>query len=179
MNRTDQAYIRGLEAGDAAVCRRFFYVELAPLLGAVRARLFACRVDYDELVNELYLHLSRNDWKPLAGFRGDDNCRLRTWLVPVAWRYFAAAADRLDAKSHPEETAAEAAHDEYGRIQAAIDVHAVLEAMPSRRYADTLRLLLIEGHTPEEAAATLGTTTANVYNLKCRAIKQFLEIYSE
>ena len=43
---------------------------------------------YEDLVNELYIHLKgkNNDWKPLSSFRGDS--KFRTWLRRVAIRLF-------------------------------------------------------------------------------------------
>ena len=65
------------------------------------------------------------------------------------------------------------------RIQIAIDVNAVLRKMQNRRYADIIRLLLIEGYPSQDVAEMLGMKVANVYNLKHRAIVQFIELYGQ
>lgn len=65
------------------------------------------------------------------------------------------------------------------RIQIAIDVNAVLLRMPNQRYAEIIRLLLIEGYAPHDVADILDIRVANVYNLKHRAITQFTELYGQ
>lgn len=65
------------------------------------------------------------------------------------------------------------------RIQIAIDVNAILTKMPSQRYAEIIRLLLIEGFAPKDVADMLGMKVDNVYNLKHRAITQFMELYGD
>lgn len=175
MHPDDTLYIDGLRRGDPALTHLFFYREIEGVLSRIRAELFGGRVPYDELVNEFYLHLSARSWSRLDEFRGERLCRLRTWAVPVAWRFFCASAGRLCSReaSGPAESWGE---DDL-RLQAAIDVRATLAAMPSQRYAEVLRLLLLEGYRPEEVGDMTGTRTDNVYNLKARAIRQFVRVY--
>lgn len=175
MHPEDVKYIEGLRRGNAELTHLFFYREIAGVLRRIRAELFGNRVPYDELVNELYIYLSARSWARLHDFRGERMCRLRTWAVPVAWRFFCACAARLCAEGGNEQ--AETGGEDDLRLQAAIDVRATLAAMPSRRYSELLRLLLIEGYRPEEVGNMTGTATDNVYNLKARAIRQFVRIY--
>ena len=65
------------------------------------------------------------------------------------------------------------------RIQIAIDVNAVLSKMPNQRYAEIIRLLLIEGFSAQDVADMLDVKVENVYNLKHRAITQFIELYGQ
>ena len=51
--------------------------------------------------------------------------------------------------------------------------------MQNRRYADIIRLLLIEGYPAQDVAEMLGMKVSNVYNLKHRAIVQFIELYGQ
>ncbi len=176
MHPVDSKYINGLRSGDPAITRRFFYREIGGVLARIRSELFGGRVPYDELVNELYLYLSARSWARLDGFRGEKCCRLRTWAVPLAWRFFCNCAGRLTSTEVPDSTD-DSLDEAHIRIQAAIDVRATLAAMPSRRYSELLRLLLIEGYRPDEVGSMTGTGTANVYNLKNRAIRQFVAIY--
>lgn len=63
-------------------------------------------------------------------------------------------------------------------IEVAIDVKRVMSLMKNKRYADILRLMIIEGYTPEEVARKWNKTIDNIYNIKHRAIKEFLSIYN-
>lgn len=143
--------------------------------------VFRSNVDYDEIVSELYLYLSQNNWSKLGGFDGKNGCRLRTWMIPVAWRYFMNIRDRLlntVMTDDNTEVIRNYANDDL-RIQIAIDVNAVLSKMPNQRYADIIRLLLIEGYAAQDVADMFDMRVENVYNLKHRAIAQFIELYGQ
>lgn len=181
-NPDDLRFIRGLKSSDADITHEFFYGEIGGILRRIRAELFKGAVGMDEMVGELYLYLSKDSWRRLDGFTGASGCRLRSWMIPVAWRFFMAARARMTVglcTDSPEESDATTApvSEEEMRIQIAIDVKAVIERMPNRRYAEILRLLIVEGYTPAETAGMLGIRVENVYNLKHRAISQFAEIY--
>lgn len=180
----DKMIIDGLKRGEEAVCLRFFYSEIVGILHKIRIEAFDGRVELDEMVGELYLYLSRDNWAKLDGFDGRNGCRLRSWMIPVAWRFFMAMRERMLAPVSATAQAGDAAgagetqadYDDL-RIQIAIDVNAVLERMPNRRYAEILRLLLIEGYSAADVADMLGMKVENVYNLKHRAVAQFAELY--
>lgn len=176
----DSAYINALISGDNEGCRRFFYGEIRGILHRIRTEVLQGRMEMDEMVNELYIYLSKEGWSKLKGFDGRNGCRLRTWMIPVAWRFFINVRRRLLCGDSPDETSChetEAAIDDDLRIQIAIDVTSVLKRMPNRRYAEIIRLLLIEGYAPQEVADMLDIRVENVYNLKRRAVCQFIEIY--
>lgn len=56
----DGWFLAGLRRGDPAVCREFFYREIAGILHRIRMEVYHGRVDFDEMVSELYLFLSRD-----------------------------------------------------------------------------------------------------------------------
>lgn len=58
-------------------------------------------------------------------------------------------------------------------IEVAIDVKRVMSLMKNKRYADILRLMIIEGYAPAEVARKWNKTIDNIYNIKHRAIKEF------
>ncbi len=178
-NEQDIRFIEALRCGDNTISRQFFYQEIGGILHRIRAEVFHFQIDFDELVSELYLYLSKDDWAKLHGFESKNNCRLRTWMIPVAWRFFVSSRERLLPQDRyaDESGAAPGFSDDDLRVQIAIDVNAVLARMPNRRYADILRLLLIEGYAPQDVADMLGVRLENVYNLKHRAIVQFIELY--
>lgn len=182
LNRVDAAFIDGLKRGDNEVCRRFFYKEIGGIIHKIRVEVFRGNVDFDELVSELYLFLSRDGWAKLDGFDGKNGCRLRTWMIPVAWRYLISVRERLlhtDCGDDPDYRlrADDDSADDDLRIQIAIDVNAVLAGMSNRRYAEIIRLLIVEGYGARDVADMLDMKVENVYNLKHRAIVQFIEQY--
>lgn len=179
LNTQDAIFVEALKDGKCELCRKFFYQEIGGILHKIRMEVFRGNVDFDEMVNELYLYLSRDGWSKLNGFDGKNGCRLRTWMIPVAWRFFMSIRERLLCAETTEvdsEVVGDSVCDDL-RIQIAIDVCAVLSRMPNQRYAEIIRLLLIEGYAVNEAADMLGVRVENVYNLKHRAILQFIEQY--
>lgn len=181
LNETDAIFIEALRNGNSEMCRQFFYIEIAGILHKIRLEVFRGNVDFDEMVSELYLYLSQDNWAKLAGFDGKNGCRLRTWMIPVAWRYFMSIRERLLNTENTDEylcAVGDPTNDDL-RIQIAIDINAVLSRMPNQRYAEIIRLLLIEGYAAQDVADMLDMKVENVYNLKHRAIAQFLELYGQ
>lgn len=181
INSLDKVVILGLKKHDEKICHHFFNAEIGGILHKIRMEVFGGNVDFDELVSELYIYLSRDNWSKLDGFDGKNGCRLRSWMIPVAWRYFMSIRERLlksENFGNNSGTFEDSARDDL-RIQIAIDVNAVLARMPNQRYAEIIRLLLIEGYAPQDVAGMLDMRVENVYNLKHRAINQFIELYGQ
>lgn len=181
LNETDAIFIETLRNGNNEISRQFFYKEIGGILHKIRMEVFRGNVDFDELVSELYLYLSRDNWTKLDGFDGKNGCRLRTWMIPVAWRFFMSIRERLLRTEKIDDNSGvirSSVRDDL-RIQIAIDVNAVLSRMPNERYAEIIRLLLIEGYASQDVADMLDMRVENIYNLKHRAINQFIELYGQ
>lgn len=181
LNKTDAILIEALRNGNNEVSQQFFYKEIGGILHKIRMEVFRGNVDFDEMVSEFYLYLSRDNWTKLDGFDGKNGCRLRTWMIPVAWRYFMSIRERLLRTENIDDNSGvirDSVRDDL-RIQIAIDVNAVLSKMPNHRYAEIIRLLLIEGYAAQDVADMLNMRVENVYNLKHRAITQFIELYGQ
>lgn len=181
LNSQDAIFIEALKNGNSELCRQFFYKEIGGILHKIRMEVFRSNVDFDEMVNELFLYLSRDNWAKFDGFDGKNGCRLRTWMIPVAWRYFMSIRERLLGTEKFDNNSGvirDPVCDDL-RIQIAIDVNAVLSRMPNQRYAEIIRLLLIEGYASQDVADMLNLRVENIYNLKHRAINQFIELYGQ
>lgn len=179
LNETDACFIKALRNGNNRICHKFFYEEIGGILHKIRMEVFHGSIDFDEMVSELYLYLSQDNWAKLAGFDGKNGCRLRTWMIPVAWQYFMSIRERLLRTEKIDDNSSvirDSLRDDV-RIQIAIDVNAVLSRMPNERYAEIIRLLLIEGYASQDVADMLDLRVENIYNLKHRAINQFIELY--
>ena len=178
----DQLVIRGLKSVDPEVhgqcVRRVFYEDAEPLLRSIQCDLFKGSVEYDELVNELYLYLSRNDWKILDSFQGRNGARLSTWLSHVTWHFFMNTRKRMGRIDYLDDMSPLDRHvSTISEEEMRLDIERTLSRMTNERYVAVIRLLIIEGYKTEDVAEMLGTTIQNVYNLKHRAIARFLEIY--
>ena len=136
-------------------------------------------VDYDELVNELFIYLSKNNWHKLDTFAGINGCSLCSWVTRITWRYFIKQRERLLGRAMLD-----IAEVQVGKTsdsldaEIAMDVNATFERMPNKRYVQLLQWMLVDGFDADEVAVKLNTTVANVYNIKHRAIVQFVEVYN-
>lgn len=183
VNHIDAEIIVGLKSSDSAIrdfyVNRLFYKELKPLLCTIQYSLFKGTVDYDELVNDLYIHLSRNNWSALDSYRGDNQARLSSWVSRVAWHYFMNSYRRLS-RVLPDEDGVLESMKPYAVVSdddIRMDIEDVLKLMPNRRYAEVLKLNLYYGYPAEDIAVLMNTTVSNVYNIKHRAVMQFISIY--
>ena len=183
VNHIDAEIIVGLKSSDSAIrsfyANRLFYKELKPLLSTIQYTLFKGTVDYDELVNDLYIHLSRNNWSALDSYRGDNQARLSSWVSRVAWHYFMNSYRRLS-RVLPDEDGVLESMKPYAVVSdddIRMDIEEVLKLMPNRRYAEVLKLNLYYGYPAEDIAVLMNTTVSNVYNIKHRAVMQFISIY--
>lgn len=183
INHIDAEIIVGLKSSDPAIrdfyVNRLFYKELKPLLCTIQYSLFKGTVDYNELVNDLYIHLSRENWAALDSYRGDNQARLSSWISRVAWHYFMNSYRRLSRVLSDEDGVLESMKP-YAVISdddIRMDIEKVLKLMPNRRYAEVLKLNLYYGYPAEDIAVLMNTTVSNVYNIKHRAVMQFISIF--
>ena len=178
---SDSEYISGLKCGKDSVTRSFFYALCGYTLNDIKWSLMQGRVEYDELVNELYLYLSVNNWHKLDTFTGKNSCTLKSWMVRVAWRFFMPQRTRLlsDGYSDEFEKSSECSDTEDTlALEIRMDVESTFDRMENRRYVQVLKWMLVNGFDADEVAGFLGTPMSNVYNIKHRAIVQFVELYN-
>lgn len=83
---TDREIIEGLIARDNRVTERFFFVQCRPLFCSIIRRVFDYEVEYNELVNELYLYLMADDARKLRDFQYRSS--VYQWLKVTAVRFF-------------------------------------------------------------------------------------------
>lgn|SRR5574344_893757 len=177
---TDIQYIEGLKAKNPQVTQDFFYQLCNYTLNNINRSMMKGRVEYDDLVNELFLYLSQNDWHRLNTFAAIHGCHLSTWIAKVSWHFFWQQRRRLLGYEYggmDEKGIKEFETDSFD-IDIMMDVEQTLDDMPNKRYADVLRKMLLEGHDAEEMAQLYHTSEANIYNIKHRAIIMFVNIYA-
>lgn len=174
---TDEEIIQGLIARDNEVTRQFFFVKCQPLFRSIIRIVFSYKVDYDEFVNELYQELMKDDARKLRGFQF--RCSLMTWLKVVATRYFICKRDELieDASKEPlYEEDNDSTDESINQLTVRMDVERLLSMMDNKRYVSVIRKLILEDVPPERLAKELGITTANLYNIKKRAMAALTQI---
>lgn len=167
-----------LLARDEQLTRQFFFENCRPLFTSIIKYVFSYEVDYDEFVNEFYLHLMENDAYRLKQFRGKST--IYQWLKVVAIRYFIAKRDGmidmeskeplLERKDNSETV------DNESKVTARIDIDNLLGLMDNRRYEYVLRRLLLDDAEPKVVADELLVSVDNLYNIKKRAFASLTQI---
>ena len=167
---TDNEIIRALINRDETVTRQFFFKDCRPLFLSIMHHVFSYEVDYNEFINEFYLYLMDNDARRLQQFEGRSS--LYQWLKVVAIRYFIAKRSRMIDMNSDNSLlrVKQAMIDADEKSLYRLDMESLLERLYNRRYADIIRRTVLDDAEPEVVARELGITTANLYNIKKRAI---------
>jgi len=171
---TDAEIINGLITRDKRITTEFFFVKCRPLFCSIMNYVFDKEVEYDEMINDLYLYLMKDDAAKLLNFQYRSS--FYQWLKVVAIRFFQKRAQMIDigpsgTPYNGQEQAAPASD-----TSAKYDLERLFEAMPNQRYVYVIRRLMIEGCEPEQLAKEMGVTTANIYNIKRRSMIQLTRI---
>lgn len=175
---TDQQIIEALIARDERVTQQFFFGSCRPLFLSIIRYVFSYEVDYDEFVNEFYLHLMENNAYRLRQFQGRST--IYQWMKVIAIRYFIAKRDgMIDNESKDallDSVVQSETVDEEKNITAKMDIEHLLSLMPNRRYVYVIRRLVLQEAEPKVVAQELRTNVDNLYNIKKRAIAALTEI---
>lgn len=161
-----------LIARDEQATQQFFFQDCRPLFMSIAHTIFEEKVNYDELISELYLHLMEDDARRLRQFQGRSS--IYQWIKTVAIRFFLEKRDEMienDSEEHLLEQAATINTIETEpRWSAKMDVENLFALMPNKRYVYVIRRLVLEEASPQTVADELGVTNDNLYNIKKRAI---------
>ena len=83
---TEQEIIQGLIDRDNRITEDFFFVRCRPLFYSVMRSVFDYEVEYDEMVNELYVYLMEDNAAKLRNF--EFRSTIYIWLKILAIRFF-------------------------------------------------------------------------------------------
>ncbi len=172
---TDHEIIKCLIARDSRVTEDFFFTQCRPLFCSIIGLVFSYDVDYDEFVNELYVYLMENDAQKLRDF--EYRSSVYTWLKVLAIRYFIKKRDVM-IDDNPERPLYEMPVQTpfTPGDDAEYDLERLFSGMTNERYVYVIRKLILDDCEPEQLATEMGVTTANLYNIKRRAIAQLTRI---
>lgn len=173
---TDKEIIQGLIDRDNKITKVFFFEKCRPLFYSVMKLVFDYGVEYDEMVNELYVYLMEDDAVKLRHFGYRSSVYM--WLKILAIRYFIKKRSRMI-----DDSSQETPYDVNNQMvvfgsdsSAEDDLERLFKAMPTKRYVHVIRCLIIEDWKPEQLAQDMNITTANLYNIKRRAMAQLTRV---
>ena len=173
---TDQEIIQGLIARNNRVTKEFFFDKCRPLFCKIIDLVFSYEVDYDEFVNELYVYLMENDAQKLRNF--EYRSTVYQWLKVLAIRFFIHKRDRMigdTSQETPFDRRIQTADTEKD-MTAKGDMERLFNNTPNKRYVNVIRRLFFDNWEPDQLAHKMNITTANLYNIKHRAILQLTHV---
>lgn len=176
MNLTDQEIITHLIQRDKVVTRWFFYEKCRPLLMSLMRSLFDYPVDYDEVVDSVYLLLMENEAQRLRNF--GYRCSLCQWLKVICINHLTCKRDEMiDLETDkPLYKREDEPVDMMSRNEAAMDLERLFAEMKSERDVCVIRRLMIDDALPEVVADELGVSVDYLYVLKQRAMAALTEL---
>ena len=173
---TDREIIEGLIARDNRVTEEFFFDKCRPLFCSIMKKVFDYEVEYDEMVNELYVYLMENDAIKLRNF--EYRSSVYQWLKVLAIRFFINKRGRMidDTSQETPYDGRQQTVDSETDMTAEGDMERLFNNMPSKRYVYVIRRLILEDWEYEDLAKDMNITTANLYNIRRRAMAQLTRI---
>ena len=170
---TDREIIEGLIARDNRVTKEFFFDKCRPLFCSIMKKVFDYEVEYDEMVNELYVYL---DAIKLRNF--EYRSCVYQWLKVLAIRFFINKRGRMidDTSQETPYDGRQQMSDSETDMTAEGDMERLFNNMPSKRYVYVIRRLVLEDWEYEDLAKEMNITTANLYNIRRRAMAQLTRV---
>lgn len=169
----DHELVEGILRNDWRVIEYFFNKKCSKLLDYIILNVFDNNMpDKQELVNELFLYLAKDDWYKVRQF--DFRSKLMTWVSVVAIRFFLKKREELMVKSSPVTLNDKMWQDHSAGISLdrRIDTRSALQRMPNDRYREVIEILDLEDVRPEFLAEEMNVTVDNLYNIHRRALVQ-------
>ena len=135
------------------------------------------KVDYDEVISELYIYLMANDAHRLRQFRFEST--LYQWLKTTAIRFCLKLKTGSKVIDDESSKPLDNRHRNTGSTeisQAKMDDYKMLYEKKNQRYAKVIRMLMIYDMPPDEVAKELSVTVDNLYNIKRRAMAALADV---
>lgn len=169
---TDRQFVDGILNNDIKLIEYFFNRKCSGLFGYILINVFDGNVDKQDLSQELFWYLAKNNWHKVRQF--DFRSKLMTWVTVVAVRFFQKKREELIEKSTPI-TLNDKMWQEQSRvisIDQRMDLHNALAKMPNARYRKVIEILDLQEVRPEILAEEMNVTVDNLYNIHRRALMQ-------
>ena len=175
---TEKEIIQGLIDRDERITQDFFFHRCQPLIFALISKFYPTGADYDELVNELYLHLMENNARRLRMYEGRSS--IYQWLKMVSRNFFLDKKNRERVIENSSDDrllnkAKEVLTDNSDQ-ETVLDVTAILDQIDNEKYRLVIQKHVIEGMSFDDLEKTTGIKKANLYNIKMRALKALEKI---
>ncbi len=174
---TDQQFVVDIIANDSKALEYLLYDRFRRLL-RFNAMKAAPNVPVDDLVQELYIYLSADNWTRLKKY--DPELPFDRWLSVVSYRFFKDFSLRM-IDSHRQIPITNIKDQQLlnaGTIQMThimMDIRQGLDKLEPPRDREILTALLVHDEEPQEVADRFKVTVDNLYNIKRRALAKLIQ----
>lgn len=167
--------VASLLMGDEAAVRYVFFEQFVPLLRH-NARQAAPAVSYDDLVQELYLYISADNWSRLRSYNSSQP--FVNWFSVVSYRFFKDFSRRMIDSASQIPISTIEGHELKAAVnrndEIMMDIKRALCNLTPPRDREIITALLIDDEPPNEVALRYGITVDNLYNIKRRALSRLI-----
>lgn len=175
MTQEEQFIINALIARDNRVTEEFFFTNCRPIFFAMLRGFFDGKANYNELINEVYLHLMKDGEKKLRTFGNSDNrLAIYEWIRTVAYNYFKEAKHRGYVEDcDSEEETIEKWDKKYGDMRNAMldAVRSMIDMLEIERQRVIIQEHYLNGKTHNEIAEMLGLSPVTIQRADRAAIE--------
>ncbi len=177
--KDDAQLVAELLAGNEGALHYVFYDHFKPLLKMNAYKAAGTKlVTYDDLVQELYLYLSSNNWEKLRKFNPERP--FVNWFSVVSYRFFKDfsrsmidLSDQIPISNMNDHQTAFMSNGTIGTIM--MDIKQAISKLKPPRDSQILEALLLRDEEPEIVAKRHNVTVDNLYNIKRRAIAKLIK----
>ena len=177
--KDDAQLVAELLAGNEGALHYVFYDHFKPLLKMNAYKAAGTKlVTYDDLVQELYLYLSSNNWEKLRKYNPERP--FVNWFSVVSYRFFKDfsrsmidSSDQIPISNMNDHQTAFMCNGTIGTIM--MDIKQAISKLKPPRDSQILEALLLRDEEPEIVAKRHNVTVDNLYNIKRRAIAKLIK----
>ncbi len=180
--QSDARLVADLLANNEQAVQYLLYEQYNPLLKHNAQKAAGGKpVEYDDLVQELYLYLSANNWDKLR--RYDARQPFVNWFSVVSYRFFkdfsrsmidSGQQMPISSMNDQPESSPDDAMTMTGTIL--MDIRAALAKLWPPRDRQVLEALLLHDETPEDVASRYNISVDNLYNIKRRTLAKLAQL---
>ncbi|MBP5557196.1 MAG: sigma-70 family RNA polymerase sigma factor [Bacteroidales bacterium] len=169
----------GLLGNEAQMIRYVFYEHFHTMLRFNAQKAAGNKsVGLDDLIQELYLYMSRNNWEKLRKYSTE--YPFASWFSVVSYRFFKDYTHSMIDSSRNLPIAEMSDHNisiaGTSRIETMmIDIKAAISKLTPPRDKEVVEAFLINEEEPAEIAQRLNVSVDNLYNIKRRALAKLIK----
>lgn len=178
----DEQLVAALIAGDERAIQYVFYNHYNAMLRKIaKKQIGHLPIEYDDMVQELYLWLSEGDWARLKKYIPKES-RFDYWFSMKSNTFFRDYCRKklysiTDFSSDNPEYSCTPSVSNWYDTELMRDLLRVLDFFQPPRDREILRALIVEDREPAKVAEQYGITVDNLYSIKSKALARLVKNY--